>query len=307
MPDPTRTHLALRLVGGQQRDGEIPLVDLAKIAAETQVLVRRLARSITDRSGPGRTPAHLEELTQLLLVGIHGGSTVLEIAGPQMEAQLDLGEVALDAGAQAVEALLDGIDAIRRGGSLPGPYDDITIRSLDAWLATVGETAGEFEIEATVANREWRIPRTVVEGAREALVRPAPPSSAQPARSQVVEGVLYDANLHTGRYVIEDDMGHAIALETSIFTSEHVAPLLGQRVRAEGTPRLDEGGRLQAIEASVLLPATEIEGLDSEAFWRNIELDELLSDAEPLQALEDLRISGLTEEEGDAFLRVISE
>lgn len=136
---------------------------------------------------------------------------------------------------------------------------------------------------------------------------PPRPDPAERTPSRTVEGVLYDVNLHTGRYVIEDDMGHAIALETSIFTRDHIAPLLGRRVRAEGTPRPDESGRLQAIEVTALTRAPDVEGLDPERFWRNVELDELLAGAEPLESLDELRIHGLTAEEGDAFLRAIRE
>ncbi len=307
MAERRRSHLAVRLLGGQQRDGEIPLADLARIATETQLLVRRLARSITDRGGPGRTPTHLEEQSQLLLVGIHDGSTVLEIAGPELEAQLDLGTLPPDAGSQALAAFLDGVDALAHGHPLPDPFDDIASRSMDNWLGALASAASEFEIDAEAAEREWHLPRTSLESAREVLVQSRAAATGLPPDSRVVEGILYAVNLHTGRYSIEDDIGHVITLETSIFTSEDIAPLLGRRVRAEGVPRYDDAGRLQVVEATQLSPGPEIEGFDNEGFWRHVELEELLHDHQPLESMEELAIPGLTEEEIAEFIKAIQE
>ncbi len=307
MVDRLRAHLALRLVGGQYQDGEIPLADLASVADKTQRLVRRIARSVSDRTGPGRTPARVEEPTTLLLIGIHPGSTVLEIAGSSAEPQLDLGDLGDDIGTQALNIMVNGIEAVAAGGELPEGFDDLSARSLDEWLDSIAGTAAAAELSAEIGTRPPRVVRVVPREARALLAgRVAPAPSATPPL-HAVEGTLYAVNLRTGRYTIEDDLGNSIGTIASVFTSEEIAPLLGRRVRAEGMPRFDEAGRLQTIELTRLAAAPDINDIDAERFFRNVELDELLQGAEPLRSMDELVIEGLTPEDIDDFLRAIRE
>jgi len=118
-----RPRLSIRLRGGTGGDGEIPLADLGRIATETQALVLRLARSLTERSGPGRTPDEIDELTRLVAVGIRSGSSILEIAGPEMEEELPLDVTAPNVGVQALLALADGLEAASAGRPLPVAFE----------------------------------------------------------------------------------------------------------------------------------------------------------------------------------------
>jgi hypothetical protein len=77
-----RARVIFTLHDSQHLPGEIPLTALAGIAAETQTLIRRLARSLDERSGPGRTPVAIENATELLLVAVRPGSTMLDVVGP---------------------------------------------------------------------------------------------------------------------------------------------------------------------------------------------------------------------------------
>src|SRR5215211_1594153 len=90
-PATARARLVFTLRDNRHHPGEIPLASLARIAAETQMLVRRLARSLDERGGPRRTPAAIEDATELMLVDVRPGSTALEVVGPVQEPQLDLG------------------------------------------------------------------------------------------------------------------------------------------------------------------------------------------------------------------------
>src|SRR5215217_6519323 len=81
-----RPLLRLRLGDNKHPDGEIPLQDLAQIARETQQTVRRLGRALVARPGPGRATSAIEQATELSLVGLAKGSTILEIAGPDISA-----------------------------------------------------------------------------------------------------------------------------------------------------------------------------------------------------------------------------
>lgn len=143
----SRSRMEIRLVGGPHADGEVPLDELAGIAQRAQELVSRLARELSGRSGAGRTPDELRDLGRLLLVGLRGGSTTLEIAGPELQPELDLSaDVPGDAGTQALErfglvlealtgpdpTLLPGLDppAARSASDLVGvlaPYPEVDV------------------------------------------------------------------------------------------------------------------------------------------------------------------------------------
>lgn len=82
MAHPSRPMLHLRLSDQDERQGEIPLADLAKVAEETQRVVTRIARGMIDERGPGRLRRSVSDATTLFLVGLRSGSTILDIALP---------------------------------------------------------------------------------------------------------------------------------------------------------------------------------------------------------------------------------
>jgi hypothetical protein len=297
--------IRLRLLGGAYPDGEIALAALALIADRAQQLATRLARAEEDRGGPGRSPSRLAEGVRLMFVGIEPGSTQLLIAGPPRDPQLELGPLGEEVIERAFLQLVDGLAAAASGAALPGGYDDLSRRGLAEWLDALAEAAPEVEVEGRIGARQPRTVRMRPADASSSLKEPPMAPSPPPAIS--VEGVLYAVNLHTGRYRLEDDMGTSIDLVTSLFTVEQVRPLLGQRVAASGTAKYDDAGKIKEIAATTISPAADIPGLDRARFWRNVELDELLRDARPLESIDDLAIPGLTEEEGDAFLRALRE
>lgn len=291
-----RTHLSLRLDGGEYPDGEIPLAGLAQIADETQQLVRRLARSLTDRGGPGRTPTPIEEVTKLFLVGIHQGSTTLDIAGPRVQ-QLPLFD---DIGTEAIATMLDGLEALATDDQLPAAFDELSVRSLDRWLEAIGTAAAEAELATELDPGSRRVVRVEPNAARAALSHRSSPERPAPS-PRAVEGRLYAVNLETGRYAIRDDAGHSISLTGEGYPSDLVERLVGQRVQAQGAAHFDDSGRLQ-LDLEDLRLAPPLEGVDSEQFFRNVELDELLRGKAPLESLDDLVIEGLTDDEIEAFL-----
>jgi hypothetical protein len=307
MTDPVRSRITLRLVDASHADGEMPLAALARIAEETQQLVRRLARSIADRSGPGRTPVALEEQTEMFLVGFSAGSTLLELAGPRPEPQLDIGRVPVDTGTQAFAALVEAVQAAAAGSALPDAFDQPSTRGLRDWLGVLAEEATTVDVTAEIEARQPTTIHLEPKTARAAVVERETPSAPSARPERTIEGTLYAVNLHTGRYQIEDDVGHAIAAVATLFTAEQVAPLLGQRVQARGVPQFDDGGRLQSLELTRIASAPEIEGFDREAFFRVTELAELVRDVEPIRSIEDLAIPDLSEDDIESFLRAINE
>jgi hypothetical protein len=297
--------IRLRLLGADYPDGEIPLANLAAVAERAQQLATRLARAEEGRGGPGRSPNRLAEGVRLMFLGIEPGSTQLLIAGPPRDPQLDLGTLAEEAIERTLGRLIDGLEAAASGADLPDGYDDLSRRGLAEWLDALAQAAPELEAEGRVGARQPKTVRMQPSAASERLRQAPKPPEALAAIA--VEGVLYAVDLRNGRYRIEDDMGSRLDLVASLFTAEHIRPLLGQRVAASGLPEYDDAGRIKEIQATRIAPAVDIPGLDPSRFWRNVELDELLADTEPLRSIDDLAIPGLTEDEGDAFLRAISE
>lgn len=306
--EPDRTRLLFVLRGSYHRPGEIPLAVLARIAEETQTLVRRLARSLDERGGAGRTPGTIEEVTELLLVDIRPGSTTLEVAGPAREPQLDLGiEVTDDLGARALDSFVSGLEAAARRESLPNAFDDISTRGLEDWLAALAASASDLRLEASIGGRAVRTVQLAPAVVRAELNRRRAAQGQPAASMQMVEGRLYAVDIDSGRYRIRDDAGNSIRVMASGLNPEQVAPLLDQRVRVEGRPRFDEHGRLVGLDAPRLSPAPEVEGLDTASFFAGTELDRLLADMQPLDSVSELAIAGLTDSDIADLLAVLRD
>jgi hypothetical protein len=98
-----------------ERDGAIPLTELASIARTFQEAIDAIAHAINDRAGQRYPPAVLEKLSALQAVRIDSEAAVLEI-----EASGDAGPFSIDpkdqdAGVQAIELFVRAIDAMSRG------------------------------------------------------------------------------------------------------------------------------------------------------------------------------------------------
>lgn len=306
MTIPERSTIRLRLVGADYPDGEIPLVDVGRIADTAQRLTTRLARSEEGRGGAGRSPIRLADGVRLMLIGMEPGSTQVLIAGPPRQAQLDLGPPSEEAIERILGRLVDGLEASANRTPLPREYDEVSRGSLGELLDALAQAAPEVEMDGRVGARPPTVVRFRPDQAG-AVLREAPTPEASQPRSVLVEGVLYAVNLHTGRYRIEDDMGSSIDLVSSALTGEHVAPLLGQRVSAAGRATYDQSGKLKEIDSTTIAPAAPIEGFDPTRFAGTVDLDELVRDASPIESLEELAIPGLSETEIDAFVRSIRD
>lgn len=298
-----RTSLELKLTGASFPDGEIPLHRLALIADRTQAVVLRLARSLTDRARAGRTPQFIEDATELRLRGIRRGSTVLEIVGPSAQAELELVEVPPDVGTQALEKLLDGLDAISRNTQLPEEFDELSREALVDWLEPL-EDAEEMTFGGRLGKTK-RFATVAPKGARAFVMSSSSPRSVSVAEGErrTVEGVLYALNLRTGQYRLEDDAGHSIFVQIDL-PSEEVGPLIDKRVRASGIVKQDAQGR-PYLTAHELRPSEGIAGLDREAFFASRELSTLISTVEPLDSFESLALDDVSDDEADAFLAAL--
>lgn len=301
-----RPLLRLRLRDGKYEEGEIPLHDLAEIAKQTQLVVRRLANALVARPGPGRPTSAIEQATELLLVGLTKGSTVLEIAGVEARAHsLELENMPPDIGERALELFVDGVAALgEEEPEMPLGFDDVARQYVDGWLRhirkferigvslRVGRYSKEREID----------PRTARRRLKTVQVQPRVPFIT--ATQQAVEGVLYALNIRTGTYAVEDDSGQKIRLTVPSDLRSEAATLATRRVRAIGNAEINERGRLQSFAVSSLGPVSTPEGLEQGRFFERHELSapQVVSDD-----LDQWAIQGLSEEEADDFLTSLSE
>jgi hypothetical protein len=281
---------------------------MAQIARETQELVRRIARDVSGRAGAGRTPAELSAATTLLLVSLESGSTTLGIAGPPLEAELPLDEeVPAQTAVQAIGVLGQALDgAAREEAPLPTLSPPV-VRSLDRWLgAFEGYRSLQVSLVARdVPTHEVRLSPAV---ARHMLRRKmaVPADRVREPTARTVEGELYAVNLHTGRYRVEDDLGHSIQLVVPEDLFDGAGELLDRRVRAVGRAQVDEDGLITELQVSDIELVADDDGLGSAFFDRGAELEERLRHAQVVD-VDDLAMSDLTDDEATAFWAAIEE
>lgn len=301
---PERARLTLRLHGGASEAGKIPLDDIARIAQDTQELIRRLARGISGRGGPGRTPKDLERLTDLLLVGLHEGSTVIEIEAPAAQAEFELPDVQPDIGVQAIDALMKGLDAAINRQPLPHTFSEPALAGLRQWFVSLGNYS---EVALDAQTKGHRTVTFVPANARESLFE-GPLELEEPLilDERAIEGVLYAVNLHSHTYSIEDDAGRSIRCTLSE-EPENIGQLLGHRVRAEGVSSVDDEGRIEHFDVRLVRLAETPSQLNRDRFFRKVDVEQLIAENVPVSQLASLEIEGLTEDESAAFLSALSD
>jgi len=295
---PRRSTLELRLTGLSAADGEIPLVQLAALAAHAQELALRTARALVGAAGPGRSHQSVEDAACLSMTGITTGSTVLKLAGPHREDTLPLGDEFVDLSDRVFESIGLSLDSLAQGRvpDTSGPALD-SFRGLFRAAALNG---GELETTTTVAGGKPR--RACLNPADAGEIVESARSACQPeAVPRVVSGRLYMVDIRNGRFRIEDDLGTTIDLVVAGDPAA-VAGLIGSRVEAEGTAEYDSDGRLLRVGSAVLAAATPIPS--AEAFWKPRSLEELLEGSQPYDASES-GIEGVDSEEIAAFLKAI--
>lgn len=290
--DEPRAVLRLRLIGGP--DGAIPLAQLAAVA-DLQQAVLRLAKNLEGRAGRrGRSPLPVEELTKLVAVGIQSGSAVLEIQAPALAGQLPFSDVGLD----ALSLLEDSLESLSRGEPLGDGVDGWSEQGIAAFLSGLSNYES-IELE----DRRNGFARRVE-------VSPAAASAALRRRwptAEIVDalsGKLYELNIKTGTYRLEDDLGRTILLdfETTSENLDLLRPLIGRRVVAHGTTH-PESGHPHRFEAATLELAEPV--AQSEFF--DFDLEGVIQQARRTGSMADLRIDDFDDEEAMLFWEAISE
>jgi hypothetical protein len=302
-PRSARPMLHLQLFGDHNRDGEMPLTEVARVAERTQTVVSRLARRLVDHPS-GRLSKSMSDATRLFLVGVRSGSTVLDIAGYESVSSNLIAEgMPGELSDMALSILIDSLETLSEPvPTLPINVDPPVIDSLDTWLGSFRQyerVSVDAELASGPRHAELE-PREARKNLHHAELQPILPYIS--ASHQALSGRLYALNLRTGTFSIEDDTGHAIRLSVPEDMREEAAQLVNTRVRALGTASLNERHRLQSFEVEALEPLPPVPLLDQEEFFQRRELQA----SEPLTgSLETGIIPDLSTEEIEAFFSVI--
>jgi hypothetical protein len=296
-----RPTLRLRLSGTQGRDGEIPLADLAKVAEQTQLVITRLARGLIDGPALGRLRKSVVEATTMSLVGVHAGSTVLEIAGPELDSDTAaLDDMPADLSEIVISTLVDSLDSLSEPEpSLPVGVDSRAVKSINNWLRAL-RRYDRVSLKADL-NSGTREAEIQLRSARDSLehAEPQPSIPFVSAHHQALTGRLYALNLRTGSFSIEDDAGHSIRLSVPEDMRSEAAQLVDTRVRAIGNASLDERRRLMGFDVAALEPLPPEFVVNQEEFFQRHELVE----SPPLPAALDIGIiPDLTDDEVNDFI-----
>lgn len=281
------SELELRLEGASSPAGEIRLADLAALAQSLQDLSLRVGRAFVDAEGPGRTPRAIEDLSQLRLRRIDGGSTRLTLAlGPADVLDVEVTEaVELD---RMFWEVIYGVGKDQRPEWVTGLVADSAaafVSALQSAAPTVEVTMSPYEpvrIRTREIHREtWTSERQVAD-----------------QESVVVTGLLEKVDLHSHAFRIRDDVGNTIEL-TQVPHDRAVATLIGSHITAMGHGVRNRSGRL-TLEAPVI--GSEQHPVHASRVPSAIPLSEILDASpgpSPAGAVE------LTDEEYAAFLEAI--
>ncbi|MCS7007978.1 MAG: hypothetical protein RMM28_11055 [Thermoleophilia bacterium] len=292
--------LEVRLRGPAAEGGRVRVDVLVEVAQAVQLSVTRLAYAL--RGEPtvrrGRTPREIADLTRLEVVGLHEGSTVLELELAGHERPLD----ELDLGGEAVRVFEAGLRAIASGEAPPQPWDSGVRQAVDRVLHVLDRGIDEIVVARPGAPPdEWAVFTRSTREERRVAVPPG-------ARERVeIEGRLLMADFAAAREEarIHRPLDSPVRCTFRPELEGAVLNLLKRYVRAVGWAELDEQGQIKTLELESLEDAELTSG---RTFWELPTLDELAEEQgiEPVERLEDLADGTWPEDESvDDFLAAI--
>ncbi len=286
-----RARIEIALDGGTA--GAIPLADLARLAEHLQELTHRLARSLQERDGPGRSPLSLHLLSDLVAVGIRSGSAVLEVEAPAWSDELAFADLAPDAGVQALSLVLAGLETSATQSPLPSAYTEPARESLRKFVASA-QSYDRMSLSFSHHNEDKKV------SVQPAVVR-FPTLAEEPSQEEgQIEGELYALNSHSGLYQVEDNTSHTVKCHADPQSSmaRDLEDAIRRTVRLSGLITRDPGGRIRDIEIKL------VEAVEATAVGWEFDLGSAIDEAAPIDPSEFI-IPDLTEEEAQAFLDAI--
>ena len=121
-----------------ERDGAIPLAELADIVRSLQQTIDQIARAVDDRSGRGRPPWILKKLSTLKAIRFDSGRAALVIEAPHDVENLHIDFREADACVQALQLFVDSLDALSRGEDPPVEIGEPASKSLRFFVNVLG-------------------------------------------------------------------------------------------------------------------------------------------------------------------------
>lgn len=231
--------MTLRLIGSKSPSGEIALPDLAAIAASLHEVSLRLGRTYFDAAGPGRTRRGVEELVELRLRAVTGGSTTLTLERGPTEV-LDVEVPQVQALSNEFWTLLEAVGK----GERPDGVSDLVAESAGSFAVALRQAAPKAEL--TMGSRAPIVMDTQVLH-RETWIAPRPAAGD----TVVVSGLLEKVDLGTHAFRIRDAVGNGIDLQR-VPNDRHVAGFIGRQITAEGPAVMDRRGRLSALASPAI-------------------------------------------------------
>ncbi|MEO6532051.1 MAG: hypothetical protein ABIO06_00600 [Pseudolysinimonas sp.] len=282
------TQFELRLIGADAPQGQINVDDVVGILQKLQELATKIGRVETEAADRGRPSKQVERVAKLRLVGLTGGSTVIQVERVEEDGTLDF-DLDHESGFDArFAAIIEAIGDDER----PLEVSDTLAETTADLVAVLQKAAPEIEFSlGGVVRRTFRTAETHRE-----TWKPVP--AADSSERVTVVGRLYAVNLKTHRLQVQDDVGNEFALPR-VDNDSSVAHLLGGYVTVTGSPDRDSRGRLSEIRDAEIAAAP---GLDAAAGLReSVSLDEILAAPGPTAG----GLPGLTDDEATAFLEAL--
>jgi hypothetical protein len=227
---------------------------------------------------------------------------VLVVEAPGLAEVLPLESIGDDVGLQALDHLSDAMEALQQGESLPPEVDELSQEGLREMLDALSSYETVEWNQESKGQRRRRV-ELVPLVAAERLTRIRP---EQLPETETVVGELYQVNLHTHRYTVEDDLGRTIPCEfpDDVAHLDEIRGLVGRRVIVVGRSFRDPTGRIERLEVESMSPEPPVG--DADVFYA-FDVEAALAAISPVADLASLRIEGLSAEEAEEFWRAVTE
>lgn len=233
--------IELRLIDGPTPRGQVRALDESRISGALHEISIRLGRERADMMRPGRSTRSVEELCEVRLVGLSGGSSVLTYEVGPSEDVLDLPE--LDWQEAAFESILGGLAQDVR----PEGISDEVAESVGALVHALSNAAPRVDLRLRSAE-----PTEIATAHIHRDVWTTPRRSIDEEPVTVV-GVLEKVDLRSHEFRVRDAVGNALEL-VEVPRDQEVAHLVGRPVTASGLARRKRGGGLSGVHAPAIEP-----------------------------------------------------
>jgi len=281
----TSRNFELRLEGISSPKGQITLRDLTELGSALQLTATRIARQVAGAEGPGRTPNHVDRISEIRLTGIGEGSTVLELSVGD-EAALPMPDSDGDIVARRLEEAFGAI-ASNEPLSWASP---LVSRSIGKFVAHL-ETTGAERVVASWGDGFTAVSQVIAVSELDETIW----YMTLERQTEVISvtGRLDKVDLRARRFRVRDDVGHDISLE-DVVDLDAAAHLIGRRVVATGIAERAEEKLLRIVE-----PTLTSEDLPAD--WTAHPLDVIQAEG----VMPAGGIAGVGEDEVEAFLAEI--